>query len=265
MTNVKYTCNNCGSEVKPSDTICLSCGKNFSEVGRHIEVTLTESLGFSESLDIKLTKEQMSFLAKVQKIAKKKLKNAGFTMSFSFPQITIVNSTAEKWKSDINKCDKAQFEESRRCLLTAYHTYVQNHAGILIALFIGLTALLSYSDSFSKIQGLLSVCGYKIITYSTLAFWLSLIGICSAIFYDVLRIGYWSLNANEAILMSPDYAYELFNREDVKLKPSYPANRPAPETAILQIAIYNELWLLTKKTEIPRLRRLLVWLQLISS
>lgn len=43
----KYYCQNCGEPIKPTDTTCPKCGKNLSEVGRKIEVTITERLGLS--------------------------------------------------------------------------------------------------------------------------------------------------------------------------------------------------------------------------
>lgn len=50
----KYYCQNCGSEIQPSDTICHKCGKNLSEVGRRIEVTLVENITLSDSVETSL-------------------------------------------------------------------------------------------------------------------------------------------------------------------------------------------------------------------
>jgi hypothetical protein len=53
-SEAKYYCQNCGAQVKSSDTVCPKCGKNLSEVGRRIELTLVESLALSDSLETSL-------------------------------------------------------------------------------------------------------------------------------------------------------------------------------------------------------------------
>jgi len=50
----KYYCQNCGSEIKPLDTVCPKCGKNLSEVGRRIEVTIVENITISDSVETSL-------------------------------------------------------------------------------------------------------------------------------------------------------------------------------------------------------------------
>jgi uncharacterized OB-fold protein len=42
---------NCGSQIKPTDTICPKCGKKLSEVGRRIELTVTDSITLSDSVE----------------------------------------------------------------------------------------------------------------------------------------------------------------------------------------------------------------------
>jgi uncharacterized OB-fold protein len=50
----KYHCQNCGSQIKPTDTVCPHCGKKLSEVGRRIEVTIAESITLSDSVETSL-------------------------------------------------------------------------------------------------------------------------------------------------------------------------------------------------------------------
>lgn len=51
---VKYYCKSCDSQIKPTDTVCPKCGRKLSEVGRRIEVTLTESIALSDSIETSL-------------------------------------------------------------------------------------------------------------------------------------------------------------------------------------------------------------------
>jgi hypothetical protein len=46
----KYYCQSCGEQIKPTDAVCPKCGKNLSEVGKRIEVTITDTLGISDSV-----------------------------------------------------------------------------------------------------------------------------------------------------------------------------------------------------------------------
>jgi len=50
----KYYCQNCGSQIKPTDTLCPNCGKKLSEVGRRIEVTIVENITISDSVKTSL-------------------------------------------------------------------------------------------------------------------------------------------------------------------------------------------------------------------
>jgi uncharacterized membrane protein len=152
------------------------------------------------------------------------------------------------WIADDSNVDKNMFEESRRCLLTAYHSYVQNHAGYLIAIIIGLIAL------FSTINGFISVFGLFVFLISALA-------IGGLIVFDVLRMGYWSAYASTTIVISTKYAIEVFNDINSKKK-SYTIEYPAPETAILQWAVLRTLWISTKDKNQSFLRRNLLKLEL---
>lgn len=93
----EYYCQNCGSEIKPSDTVCPKCGKNLSDVGKRIVVTLTETLTFSDSVETKLTKEQQNIIKKFYKAFKKELAKAEIeSVEFGFPQLVNVKIVPKK-------------------------------------------------------------------------------------------------------------------------------------------------------------------------
>lgn len=50
----RYYCQKCGSQIKPTDTVCPKCGKKLSEVGRRIEVTVVDSITLSDSVETSL-------------------------------------------------------------------------------------------------------------------------------------------------------------------------------------------------------------------
>jgi hypothetical protein len=100
------------------------------------------------------------------------------------------------WIASKVNVDKQTFEESRRCLLTVYHSYIQNHAGYLIALIIGLIALLSTSESFFR-------------TLGSLGFWVSFGVVLALIFYDLLRMIYWNHCVSQAIGLSEEIAHSV--------------------------------------------------------
>jgi uncharacterized OB-fold protein len=54
MGEHKYYCQNCASQIKPTDVICPKCGKNLSEVGRRIVVTVAENITLSDSVETSL-------------------------------------------------------------------------------------------------------------------------------------------------------------------------------------------------------------------
>lgn len=155
------------------------------------------------------------------------------------------------WIADNSNVDRNTFEESRRCLLTAYHSYVQNHAGYLIAIVIGLIALLSTVNSFISIFG-------------STVFGISTLFILGLIFFDLLRMGYWSAYASTTILISTNYAIDTFNKINAK-KISYTVEYPAPETAILQWAIHRTLLISTQDKKQSFLRRKFLKLAMLTS
>jgi uncharacterized Zn finger protein (UPF0148 family) len=90
----EYYCQNCGAQIKPTDTVCPKCGRNLSEVGRRIEVTITETIGVSASVETKLTKAQSSIIKKVfqaikRELAKKEIESV--TLNFGVISFTIKN------------------------------------------------------------------------------------------------------------------------------------------------------------------------------
>ena len=57
MTNAQIQyCKNCGQRVSETDKFCPKCKKNLSKVGRHITLTLTDSIRVSDYL--KLSKKE---------------------------------------------------------------------------------------------------------------------------------------------------------------------------------------------------------------
>lgn len=54
LGETEYYCQNCGAQIKPTDTICPKCGKKISEVGKRIEKTFHESVGVSSSFTIQV-------------------------------------------------------------------------------------------------------------------------------------------------------------------------------------------------------------------
>ncbi len=57
MTNAQIQlCKNCGKKVSERDKFCPNCKKDLSEVGRHISLTLSESITISDYL--KLSKKE---------------------------------------------------------------------------------------------------------------------------------------------------------------------------------------------------------------
>ena len=49
LGETEYYCQNCGAQIKPTDTICPKCGKKISEVGKNIRKTFIEVLGLADS------------------------------------------------------------------------------------------------------------------------------------------------------------------------------------------------------------------------
>jgi predicted amidophosphoribosyltransferase len=68
MVENKYYCQNCNAEIKSTDTICPNCGKKLSEVGRRIEVTVTENISVFDAVKVeKLSPAQKSLIERFYK------------------------------------------------------------------------------------------------------------------------------------------------------------------------------------------------------
>jgi len=90
----EYYCQNCDAQIKSTDAVCPKCGKNLSEVGRRIEVTVAAAIGVSASVETKLTKEQISIIKKVfraikRELAKKEIES--ITLNFGVISFKIKN------------------------------------------------------------------------------------------------------------------------------------------------------------------------------
>ena len=90
----EYYCKNCDAEIKATDTTCPKCGKNLSEVGRRIEITVTATVGVSASVETELTKKQRNIIQKAyeaikNELAKKEIES--FTFNFGVVSVTIKN------------------------------------------------------------------------------------------------------------------------------------------------------------------------------
>jgi hypothetical protein len=119
------------------------------------------------------------------------------------------------------------FEETRRCLLNSYHSYVQSHAGYMIALIIGFIALFASVETFWKD------------IYGIIAF-LVLVGfIVAGSIFDYLRIAYWSALVSNTIVVIREQAVQIFN--ETNPKSANPYFEEAPYTAILQNAVIHLL------------------------
>jgi len=104
------------------------------------------------------------------------------------------------WKASITSFDEEkEFEETRRCLLNSYNSYVQNHSGYTITVLIGFFAVIFNFDAFLKTIG------------GTIVFVILLFGIISATIFFALRIVYWSIWVSVTITILPYKAIEYFN------------------------------------------------------
>jgi hypothetical protein len=129
------------------------------------------------------------------------------------------------WKATKENIDN-DFEETRRCLLSSYHTYIQTHAGIIIALLIGFFTVISSFDAFLK-NGFWQI--------QTFLFIGLIVGIIIAVAYMLLRIVYWVILVNVAITIPIDSVLDHFN----KFNKTYSSK--APNTNIITHAICEKI------------------------
>lgn len=93
----KYFCQNCGSKIKSTDTICPKCGKNLKEVGRKVEVTVVDAIGLSDRVDVKLTKEQIKTIEKIYRSIKDYLASREIdSITIGFPQLISIKIKSKK-------------------------------------------------------------------------------------------------------------------------------------------------------------------------
>ena len=167
------------------------------------------------------------------------------------------------WVADIKEqdvkqnkiIDETDFEETRRCLLDSYHSYVQNHVGYIVALVIGLVTIIS-TIIFTFNALLQTIIG-------TSAFLILLIGIGIMLFltpYNALRIAYWSFFTSIALTIPISLAARLFNDYN-RLNQPFP-NREgerAPNTAIIQYAIIQAILEGKENNRLSPIQRLAIW------
>jgi hypothetical protein len=199
--------------------------------------THDEYLAVIDNLFLKVENgETLNSLSELKNLVNSKKKNKTET----FPVITTRKEPPKKAEreSKDEKYDKnmiwiarkeeikEDFEETRRCLLNSYHSYVQTHAGYIIALIIGLSAIISTFDFFIKTLG--GTLGFIFLVFIA-------IPILTIIMF--LRITFWTIFANYAISMPMDKIVANFNEYHIK----YLENAPAPNTAVIQFAILKEI------------------------
>ncbi|MGD0994192.1 MAG: hypothetical protein ABR909_01545 [Candidatus Bathyarchaeia archaeon] len=148
------------------------------------------------------------------------------------------------WKAKREKpikevIDETDFEESRRCLLNSYHSYIQNHVGYLIAIVVGILGLVSSYEYFIKIVNF-----FKIPYGNYIFIFLGVLIFGTATMYDFLRISYWTTYANVANAISIDNAIDYFNnynKEENNKEKKLAYFNKAPNTAIIQHAIIKQI------------------------
>ena len=132
------------------------------------------------------------------------------------------------------------FEETRRCLLNTYNSNVQNHAAYIISLIIGASVIISSFDAFLKIE-------YGFIPFISLIVLILIVSI-----FMTRRIKYWTNYVSIAIFLPENYAIKLFEEYPPEKKFPYSIEAPAPNTAILEIAISRYLWHLANDKKIAK-------------
>lgn len=145
------------------------------------------------------------------------------------------------WEARKEEICETEFEETRRCLFNSYHSYVQTHAGYMIAITISLFALISNFDPFFKSGPVVYTLSFStsvslIFTWGFVIFLILIILIMLAGLYMILRIMYWTTYANFTMTLTLDSAIQLFNEYNSASR-TYLTR--APYMAILGIAVTN--------------------------
>lgn len=156
-------------------------------------------------------------------------------------------SEKKPWVATIdNKDDRKEFEETRRCLLNLYHSYILAHAGYVTASAIGLFTLISSFGSIQKIGA--TIFTFNFLNLSSLEFtWGSLIFIVFMVIVGLFslqmirRTFYWTYFASWALSMTLCDAIRYFNKSNCDPKTKIPRySEEAPYSAILQYAIASK-------------------------
>jgi hypothetical protein len=155
-------------------------------------------------------------------------------------------NSKETWIATKEEVGEQDFEETRRCLLTSYHSYVQIHSGYVITLIIGLatfipTVIFTFGTLFKSLVGIFAF-GFLIA---------GIVIMFAFMVYMVLRIFYWTIYANVALSLPIDKALENFNDFINKNKNKalnrknkygkYDFSYKAPNTSIIGNAIASEI------------------------
>ncbi len=131
-----------------------------------------------------------------------------------------------------DEIDNHEFEEARRCLINSYDSYIQNHAGLLIAIIIGGLALSAEWRNFT-------INDYSISIFAGL---LSSVGF--GFLYIGSRMAYWTKYADVALSGSlTDFYHDwskrkVTNKDDSEKKISY--------TAMIQYASIKYIFTMIK-------------------
>jgi len=151
------------------------------------------------------------------------------------------------WIATVDKVDEKDFEDTRKCLLNSYHSYVQTHAGYIIGLIIGASAVIY---SFNAL--------HAIGVWGIFAFVALILVILGASLFFALRIFYWTLWANVAIIIPIGEALEYFNNRKITNKDIENIDYlyKAPNTNIIQIAINGRLNYEVEKHLLPWYKKL---------
>jgi len=98
MEENEYYCQNCGAEIKSTDVTCPSCGKNLKEVGRKVEVTVTDTIGVSDVVEVeKLSPEQRKILERIYRAVKDYLASKEIeSITIGFPQLISIKIKSKK-------------------------------------------------------------------------------------------------------------------------------------------------------------------------
>jgi len=147
---------------------------------------------------------------------------------------------SQPWKAKNEDISEKEFEEARRCLFNSYNSYVQTHAGYMIAITIGFLTLISNFDSFFKSGPvytlIFSTSVSLIFTLGFVTFLILVILIMLTSLFMILRIIYWTTYADSAMHLTLDIVIQTFNKYNS-------ANRDyltrAPNMAILHMAVTN--------------------------